>query len=122
MAIYYRLPYPFVSKKQGPGLQETYFMISLVLMMRLISSIIRELTHTERQPKVSPILMGRLGQLTHSLFGSENRFDSWNCSHIEQTRFFHPQELGSRTLFKGISFRHIHESWVPTKEFMAVSS
>jgi hypothetical protein len=46
-AICYHLPYSIVSTLIGPiDSKETYFIISLVLMMRLISSTMRELTHT----------------------------------------------------------------------------
>ena len=46
-ATCYHLPYPIVSPPSPTKCpRETYFIISLVLMIRLISSTIRELTHT----------------------------------------------------------------------------
>src|SRR4051812_17900240 len=65
------------------GARGAYFKISLDLMMRLISSMTKELTHTatpvsEQGPSsATPRVMG--GDLTYSLSGSGCRCGSWSC-------------------------------------------
>lgn len=75
----------------------TYFMISLSLMMRLISAIMSELTHTAHGsqrpgPGISNI------KVTHSLCGSASRSGSSSCWHIGRLLSDRLQRRGSRTL------------------------
>lgn len=79
----------------------TYFMISLSLIMRLISEIINDETHTVccqrfRFPDLA-ISDGRR-IYTHSLSGSRSHCGSWSCLHIERPLSGHHQQHGSRTL------------------------
>lgn len=74
-----------------------YFMISLSLMMRLISAIKVELTHTTK-----PSDWRALGLLAfmrpYFLCESKSRYGSWSCLRSEQSHYGHLQRCESRTL------------------------
>ena len=73
-----------------------YFIISLSLMIRLISEITSELTHTAHirvgNPKPSTSME------TYFLCGSRSHYGSLNCSHSALMHFGRLQENGSRIL------------------------
>lgn len=72
-------------------------MISLSLIMRLISAIMSELTHTARdcqRPEPSKVVVRE----SHSLCESASRFGSSSCSHSGRLLSGHRQLHGSRTL------------------------
>ena len=82
--------------------RNTYLMISLSLMIRLISWIIDALTHTVclLSATCTPLSLS-IGCLpiTHSLCESENHCGSSNCSRTARRHYDHHQGHGSRILF-----------------------
>jgi len=75
------------------------FVISLSLMMRLISSINKELTHTILEFGISIVMPAHnhAGQ-TYSLCGSGSRYGSSSCWHISPMQSGHRGERGNRIL------------------------
>jgi len=73
-------------------------------MMRLISLIIRPLTHTARRIVQLAVRVVKLGtekqRGSYSLYGSGNHCGSWNCWHNGPLRCDR-RELESRTLWNG---------------------
>lgn len=88
-------------ESRSTGIVSAYLRISLLLMMRLISSMTRELTHTVLMARVSAAWnqywRNRVGG-THSLFGSGCHFGNWNCLHNAQPHCDHRQQHESRIL------------------------
>jgi hypothetical protein len=74
----------------------TYFRISLSLMMRLISSIMSELTHTGILSDMPTVGY----HLTYSLCGSMSRCGSWSCWHNAPKQSGHHPGRGNQTLEK----------------------
>lgn len=82
--------------------RNTYLMISLSLMIRLISWIIDALTHTVclLSATCAPLIsLYVIFSITHSLCESENHCDSSNCSRTGRRHYDHHQGRGSRILF-----------------------
>jgi len=90
--------------RKGGG---TYFRTSLSLMIRLISVIIREETHTiasrvsQYRPRTRHLPCKakgpRVGDGTYSPSGSTSRSGSWSCSHIARWPSGRHRRRGSRT-------------------------
>jgi hypothetical protein len=74
-------------------------MISLVLIIRLISSTKRELTHTmETSGQSSPDYVG-IESRTYSPCELGSHFCNWSCWHIAQMHSGHLPGLENRTLY-----------------------
>lgn len=90
--------------------RETYFMISLSLMIRLISAMRRELTHTVANERGNALMCK---QSTYSLCGSASHCGSWSCWHSAQMRCGRRRGYESRTLYN-VNYPHGHAHWHST--------
>jgi hypothetical protein len=116
--VFPRLGVSIVVRDRGKNLllengNKTHFMISLSLMIRLISSTMRELTHTvirgiSLTTHNAKIVFFFSSPTTNSLFESNCRYGSSSCWHTARWRCVRPPPLGSRILhLLSINRKHI---------------
>lgn len=98
-ATWSRPPCVRLARRVGQIVQHgvSYFMISLSLMIRLISWIIAELTHTIFPSQITGVVL-RADPRTHFLCGSGSHCGSWSCWHIVQRHCYHLRWSGNRIL------------------------